>query len=175
MCRASRLVEQRSISTPSRHGRAKGVHRAKGHCGLPFPMSWLRVFTSANTAHLGHSVGQEREPGGIPSEKYAACRDSVSDGMRLITACFARVPQRCTSRTYMHFLLMFQEVRPISKTRNRLYLKQRLGQCYFWSFSSSLERSSRSCLAWDEASGPSRSCGVITRKTMAVSRDTHRT
>src|SRR5207244_3989980 len=41
----------------------------------------------------------------------------------LITACFARVPQRCTSRTYMHFLLMFQEVRPISKTRNRLILK----------------------------------------------------
>src|SRR5712691_11499564 len=56
----------------------------------------------------------------MPSEKYAARRGSVEDGMRMITACFARAPQRCTSRTYMHFLLMFQEVRPISKTRNQL-------------------------------------------------------
>ena len=40
--------------------------------------------------------------------------------MRLITACFARVPQRWTSRIYIHFLLMFQEVRLISKTRNQL-------------------------------------------------------
>jgi len=45
--------------------------------------------------------------------------------MRMITACFARAPQRCTSRTYMHFLLMFQEVRPISKTRNQLICKTR--------------------------------------------------
>ena len=41
--------------------------------------------------------------------------------MRLITACFARVPQRWTSRIYIHFLLMFQEVRLISKTRNQLH------------------------------------------------------
>jgi len=40
--------------------------------------------------------------------------------MRLITACCARVPQRWTSRIYIHFLLMFQEVRLISKTRNQL-------------------------------------------------------
>ena len=38
----------------------------------------------------------------------------------MITACCARAPQRCMSRTYMHFHLMFQEVRPISKTRNQL-------------------------------------------------------
>src|SRR5712691_3674380 len=56
----------------------------------------------------------------MPSEKCAACRGSVEDEMRMITACFARAPQRCTSRTYMHVLLMFQEVRPISKTRNQL-------------------------------------------------------
>src|SRR5712691_499885 len=62
----------------------------------------------------------------MPSEKYAARRGSVEDGMRMITACFARAPQRCTSRTYMHFLLMFQEVRPISKTRNQLLVKRRL-------------------------------------------------
>ena len=40
--------------------------------------------------------------------------------MHMITACFARAPQRSTSRTYMHFLLIVQEVRPISKTRNQL-------------------------------------------------------
>jgi hypothetical protein len=40
--------------------------------------------------------------------------------MRIITAYFAHAPQRCTSRTSMHFLLMFQEVRPISKTCNQL-------------------------------------------------------
>ena len=40
--------------------------------------------------------------------------------MRMITACCARAPQRCTSPTYMHFLPMFQEVKPISKTRNQL-------------------------------------------------------
>ena len=34
MCRASRLVEQRSISTPSRHGRAKDVNSDERHCGL---------------------------------------------------------------------------------------------------------------------------------------------
>ena len=86
-------------------------------------MSWLRVFTSANTAHLGHNGGQEREPGVMPSEKYAARRGSVEDGRRRITVCFARAPQRCTRRTYMHILLMFQEVRPISKTRNQLNRK----------------------------------------------------
>jgi hypothetical protein len=41
--------------------------------------------------------------------------------MRMIITCFARVPQRCTSRLYMHFLLIFQELRPISKTRNQLF------------------------------------------------------
>ena len=80
--------------------------------------SWLRVFTSANTAHLGHRGGQEREPRVVPSEKYAACRGSVSDGMRMIPACFARALQRCSSRIYMHFLLTFQGVMPVSKTRN---------------------------------------------------------
>src|SRR5712692_6363510 len=58
----------------------------------------------------------------MPSEKHAARRGSVEDGMRMITACFARASQRCTSRTYMHFLLIFQEVRPISKTRNQLII-----------------------------------------------------
>src|SRR6266852_3288596 len=58
----------------------------------------------------------------MPSEKYAARRGSVEDGMRMITACFARAPQRCTSRTYMHFLLTFQEVMLISKTRNQLII-----------------------------------------------------
>jgi hypothetical protein len=42
------------------------------------------------------------------------------DEMRIRTACFARAPQRCTSRLGKHFLLIFQEVTPLSKTRNQL-------------------------------------------------------
>src|SRR2546425_11777103 len=45
------------------------------------------------------------------------------DTMRMRTACFARAPQRCTSRLSTHFLLTFQEVTPLSKTRNQLHLK----------------------------------------------------
>ena len=40
----------------------------------------------------------------------------------MMTACFARALQRCTSRIGVHFLLIFQEVILISKTRNRLTL-----------------------------------------------------
>ena len=39
------------------------------------------------------------------------------------TACFARAPQRYTSRLSKHFLLTFQEVTPPSKTRNQLNFK----------------------------------------------------
>ena len=42
------------------------------------------------------------------------------DEIRMRTACFARAPQRCTSRLSKHFLLTFQEVTPLSKTRNQL-------------------------------------------------------
>jgi hypothetical protein len=42
------------------------------------------------------------------------------DAMRMRTACFARTPQRCTSRLSKHFLLTFQAVTPLSKTRNQL-------------------------------------------------------
>ena len=38
----------------------------------------------------------------------------------MITACCTRALQRCTSRICVHFLLTFQEIRPISKTRNQL-------------------------------------------------------
>jgi len=34
----------------------------------------------------------------VPSEKYTARRGSVSEEMRMSTACFARALQRCTSR-----------------------------------------------------------------------------
>src|SRR5262245_5507584 len=44
------------------------------------------------------------------------------DAMRMRTACFARAPQRCTSRLSRRFLLTFQEVTPPSKTRNQLTL-----------------------------------------------------
>jgi hypothetical protein len=42
------------------------------------------------------------------------------DEMRMRTACFARAPQRCTSYLIKHFLLTFQGVIPLSKTRNQL-------------------------------------------------------
>jgi hypothetical protein len=42
------------------------------------------------------------------------------DERRMRTACFARAPQRCTSRLSKYFLLIFQEVTPLSKTRNQL-------------------------------------------------------
>jgi HEPN domain-containing protein len=68
----------------------------------------LRVFRSANTAHLGHRGDQEGQPRVVPSEKYAACRGRVSDGMRMITPCFARALERCTSCIGVDFLLTFQ-------------------------------------------------------------------
>ena len=43
----------------------------------------------------------------------------------MITACFARALQGCTSRICMHFLPMFQEVITISKTRNQFTLMVR--------------------------------------------------
>ena len=42
------------------------------------------------------------------------------DEMRMRTACFARAPQRCTIHLSKHFLFTFQEVTPLSKTRNQL-------------------------------------------------------
>src|SRR5437764_15353215 len=42
------------------------------------------------------------------------------DGIRMITACFARMHQRCADRVEISFLFMLQEVRPIGKTRNQL-------------------------------------------------------
>src|SRR5215471_5726039 len=42
------------------------------------------------------------------------------DEMRMMTACVARALQRCTSHLSKHFLLTFQEVTPLSKTRNQL-------------------------------------------------------
>src|SRR5712691_3200966 len=94
----------------------------------PKILSWLRVFRRANAAHLGDRVRQKQEPRVVPSEKYAARRDSLLDGRRMITACFARALQRCTSRICRHFLLTFQVVIPISKTCNQLIasLKSRL-------------------------------------------------
>jgi hypothetical protein len=71
-------------------------------------------------AHLGHCGDQEGQPCVVPSEKYAACRGRVSDGMRIITPCFARALERGASCVGVHFHLTFQEVTTISKTRNQL-------------------------------------------------------
>jgi hypothetical protein len=48
------------------------------------------------------------------------------DEMRMRTACFARALQRGTSRLSKHFLLTFQKVTPLGKTRNQLILKKAL-------------------------------------------------
>ena len=71
-------------------------------------MNWLQVFPSAIPVYLGHRGDEEREARAMPSEKYAARRGSVQDGMRVIPACFARALQRRPSRMAMHFLLIFQ-------------------------------------------------------------------
>ena len=42
--------------------------------------------------------------------------------MRMSTACFARASQRWTSRLSKSFLLILQEVTPLSKTRNQLII-----------------------------------------------------
>jgi hypothetical protein len=98
----------------------------------PFPVNWLRVFRSAHTAHLGRGVGQERWWRVGPSEKYAARCGSMWDEMHMRTACFARAPQRCTSRLSKHFLLTFQEVTLLSKTRNQLIVNGRLALGIVW-------------------------------------------
>jgi hypothetical protein len=73
-------------------------------------------------------VGQERETTTVQSEKCVARCDSKYDEMRMITVCFVRVLQRCTGSQYLHFLLIFQEVSPVSKTCNQLNDKRRVGE-----------------------------------------------
>jgi hypothetical protein len=46
----------------------------------------------------------------------------------MITTCFARAAQRWTSRICVHVLFTFQEVTPISKTRNQLTMKCLTGE-----------------------------------------------
>src|SRR6516162_2936320 len=95
------------------------IHRqdVQRHCQL---INLLRVFRSAHTAHLGRGVGQEHWLRVRPSEKYAARCVSLLDEMRMKTACFACAPQRCTRCLSKHFLLTFQEVTSLTKTRNQL-------------------------------------------------------
>src|SRR2546427_2516692 len=88
-----------------------------------YRVSWLRVFQRGNAAHLPHGVGQEREATLLQSEKYVARCGSKYDEMCMITASFVRMLQRCTGSLCMHFLLIFQEVRSVSKTRNQLYVR----------------------------------------------------
>src|SRR2546428_3132637 len=87
---------------------------------VAFPINRLRVFRIANTVRLGRGVGQERWWRMGPSENYVARGGNMLDEMRMKTACFARALQRCTSRLSKHFSLTFQEVTPLSKTRNQL-------------------------------------------------------
>jgi hypothetical protein len=49
------------LHRPQPHRRTPTLATAPGKAVcVVLPMSWLQVFTSANTAHLGHSGGQER-------------------------------------------------------------------------------------------------------------------
>src|SRR5215471_10663089 len=62
-----------------------------------------------------------------------ARRGCEENGMRMITACFARALQKCTGRPYMGFLFIFQVVSPTDKTCNQLYLYPRVKhrpRCY---------------------------------------------
>src|SRR5215471_1880893 len=68
-----------------------------------------------------------------------ARRGCEENGMRMITACFARALQKCTGRPYMGFLFIFQVVSPTDKTCNQLYLyprvkhRPRLYACHIFS------------------------------------------
>src|ERR1700704_2917836 len=88
-------------------------------------LSWLRVFRSPNAAHLGHEGGQGWQRRGVPSEKCVARRGSMSDEMCMITPSVTRALQRESSRIYIHFLPIFQEVKPISETRNKFSIRGR--------------------------------------------------
>jgi hypothetical protein len=91
-------------------------------CYITLLFNRLRVFRIANTSHLGRGGGQERWLRMGPSEKDVAHRGSILDEIRMSTACFARAPQRYTSRPSKHLLLTFQGVTPLKKTRNQLYM-----------------------------------------------------
>ena len=56
----------------------------------------------------------------MPSEKGVARSSREDDAMRMIPARFIREIQRRTRGIDMHFLLIFQELGPISKTCNQL-------------------------------------------------------
>ena len=81
-------------------------------------MNWLRVFRSPDAAYLGYGGGHEWLTR-APSEKCVARWGSAYDTMRIITARFARVLQRCTGDLCIHFLLIVHEVSPGSKPCNQ--------------------------------------------------------
>src|SRR5882672_9706653 len=64
--------------------------------------------------------GAVRKIGGTPRQH---------GGWKAYEPCmFCSCTQRCAGRTSLHFLPMFQEVRPISKTRNQLIGK--ISKCF---------------------------------------------
>ena len=65
----------------------------------------------------------------VQAEKRAARCGSEDDDMRLSSASFARVLERCTDALCMHFLSIFQEDRSVRKTCNQLVVAFHLGQC----------------------------------------------
>ena len=68
----------------------------------------------------GSGVRQERQTSVVRSEKCMACWGNPWDGMRVITACFAYLLQRCASRMFARFLLILHEVGKVDKTCNQL-------------------------------------------------------
>jgi hypothetical protein len=86
-------------------------------------LNWLQVSQRVNAGPLPHSGGQERKTLAVPSEQYVARSGSEYDEMGMIPARFACVLQRRIRYLNMHFLSIFQEVEPISKTCNQLYIR----------------------------------------------------
>src|SRR5438132_4416087 len=77
--------------------------------------SWLRVFRSVNAVHLPHGGGQAWETTAVSSEKGVARCDSAYDAMGLIAVCVPRALPRGTGALCMPLLLIWQEVRLVSK------------------------------------------------------------
>ena len=75
--------------------------------------------------HLLHGAGHKREMTTVQSEKYVARYGSKYDEMRMVTASFVRVLQRCTGSLCMHFLLIYHEVRSVSKTCSEFFIRHK--------------------------------------------------
>jgi hypothetical protein len=81
--------------------------------------NWLRVFRSAEASRVGQGGRQQRHTRAVRSEKWGNSVAERGTGMRVIAAFFSPcAPDAPTSHVSV-FVPLFQEVRPICKTRNQ--------------------------------------------------------